>query len=69
MPLGLSNAPRTFRRIMQKILGHLSMVKLYLDDILIFSKHHKSMNMRYKLFSKSSEPIILKLTKKRVNSE
>lgn len=37
MPLELCNAPRLFQRIMQKNLGHLPMVKLYLDDILIFS--------------------------------
>ncbi|KAG0440307.1 Retrovirus-related Pol polyprotein from transposon 17.6 [Dictyocoela muelleri] len=44
MPFGLANAPRTFQRAMQNILGHLDFVKIYLDDVLIHSKeieeHH-----------------------------
>lgn len=38
MPFGLTNARRTFQRIMQNILGHLNFVKLYLDDVLIYSR-------------------------------
>ena len=37
MPMGLSNAPATFQRLMQRTLGHLSFVGIYLDDIIIFS--------------------------------
>ena len=37
MPMGLSNAPATFQRLMQRTLGHLKFVGIYLDDIIIFS--------------------------------
>ena len=37
MPFGSSNAPQTFQRLMTRILGDLSFVVIYLDDILIFS--------------------------------
>lgn len=38
MPLGLNNAPRTFQKIIQKLLGHLDMVMVCLEYILIYSK-------------------------------
>lgn len=38
MPFGLVNAPSTFRRAVQEILGHLSFVHVYVDDILVFSR-------------------------------
>ncbi|KAG0436163.1 Retrovirus-related Pol polyprotein from transposon 17.6 [Dictyocoela muelleri] len=38
MPFGLSNAPRTFQRVMDTIFSKLSFVKIYLDDIIIHSK-------------------------------
>ncbi|KAG0420231.1 Retrovirus-related Pol polyprotein from transposon opus [Dictyocoela roeselum] len=44
MPFGLSNAPRTFTKVMQKILGILNFVKIYMDDILI---HSSSENNHY----------------------
>jgi hypothetical protein len=37
LPFGLCNAPSTFQSIMQRLLGHLDFVVVYLDDILIFS--------------------------------
>jgi hypothetical protein len=37
MPFGIANAPSTFQRTMTSLLGHLSFVFVYLDDILIFS--------------------------------
>lgn len=37
MPLGLSNAPKTFQKIMQHLLGKFDFVKIYLDDVLVFS--------------------------------
>ena len=37
MPFGLSGAPGTFQRFMDKILRGLSYVTIYLDDILIHS--------------------------------
>ena len=40
MPLGLTNAPATFWRLMNLIFQHLlyKCVTVYLDDILVFSK-------------------------------
>ncbi|KAG0420357.1 Transposon Ty3-G Gag-Pol polyprotein [Dictyocoela roeselum] len=44
MPFGLSNAPRTFTKVMNKILAGYDFIKIYMDDILIHSEteelHH-----------------------------
>ena len=39
MPIGLTIAPSTFQKVMQNVLGDLTMkfVKVYLDDIIIHS--------------------------------
>lgn len=37
LPFGLTNAPRQFQRIMLKIFKDIPYVKVFLDDILIFS--------------------------------
>lgn len=37
MPLELVNAPSTFQRMMDGLLGSLSFARLYLDDVVIFS--------------------------------
>ena len=42
MPFGLCNAPATFSRYMQRILGDIPHVFVYLDDILIASKDYES---------------------------
>lgn len=38
MPFGLVNAPSTFQRVMARIMHGLPFVKVYLDDVFIFSK-------------------------------
>jgi hypothetical protein len=38
MPMGLTNAPLVFSRIMNQILGDLEFVVVYIDDLCIFSK-------------------------------
>lgn len=41
MPQGLTNAPSTFQRLMERCMGdlHLKEVLGFLDDLIIFSKH------------------------------
>ncbi|KAG0438123.1 Retrovirus-related Pol polyprotein from transposon 17.6 [Dictyocoela muelleri] len=39
MPFGLSNAPKTFQRAMNRLLGHLECVKIFIDDVLIHSEN------------------------------
>jgi hypothetical protein len=38
MPMGLSNSPSVFQRLVSRILGHLSFVEVFIDDILIHSR-------------------------------
>ena len=39
MPLGLTNAPATFQRLMDSVFGDLldDFLTIYLDDLLVFS--------------------------------
>ena len=37
MPFGLCNAPATFQRLVNKVLGDVSNCKAYLDDIVVYS--------------------------------
>ena len=42
MPFGLSGAPSSFQRLMDKTLHGLSFVTIYLDDILVYSKDEET---------------------------
>jgi hypothetical protein len=37
LPMGIKNAPDIFQSIMNRLLGHLGFVKVYLDDVIITS--------------------------------
>ncbi|EER03931.1 Retrotransposable element Tf2 155 kDa protein type, putative [Perkinsus marinus ATCC 50983] len=37
MPFGLCNAPASFQRLMDLVLGKFDFVRVYLDDVLVFS--------------------------------
>jgi len=41
MPFGACNAPQTFQRLMERVLGDLPFVFIYLDDVLIFSENEE----------------------------
>ena len=43
MPFGLKNAPATFQRMMEELLGdlHWNGVLVYLDDVLVHGKTYK----------------------------
>lgn len=38
MSFGLMNAPSTFQRMMNSLMNHLNFVRVYLDNLMIFSK-------------------------------
>ncbi|KAG0439233.1 hypothetical protein DMUE_2575 [Dictyocoela muelleri] len=56
MPFGLKNAPFAFQKVISSILGDLEFTKIFLDDILIFSKnendHYKNLKI---IFERSNE--------------
>ncbi len=51
MPFGLCNAPGTFQRLMERILGdqHFQSLLLYLDDVVVFSSSFEQHLSRLKL--------------------
>ena len=42
MPFGLTGAPSSFQRLMNKVLRGLSCVTIYLDDILVHSSDYET---------------------------
>ncbi|POM79244.1 Gag-pol fusion protein [Phytophthora palmivora] len=38
LPMGISTAPEEFHAVMQQLLGDLSYVRVYLDDVLVLSR-------------------------------
>lgn len=51
MPFGLSNAPATFQRLMDRVLGHLkwTMALVYLDDVIVYAATFEEHQRRLKL--------------------
>lgn len=41
MPFGLRNCPSTWNRFISSVLGHLSFIFVYFDDILVFSENEQ----------------------------
>ena len=39
LAMGLSNSAQTFQRVVEHVLNDLEGVFVYLDDIMVFSKH------------------------------
>lgn len=48
LPFGLKNAPMTFQMAMNRLFLHLPFVKIYLDDIIIFSENLESHRLHLK---------------------
>lgn len=42
MPFGMCNAPATFQRLINKVLGHVPYCRAYLDDIVIYTDDWES---------------------------
>ncbi len=65
LAFGLTNAPATFQREMNRILGHLDFVLVYLDDILVLSKDEKqhAQYLRQVLKLLESEKLYAKMSK------
>ena len=63
MPFGLTNAPATFQRLMENCLGdlHLIWCKIYLDDIIVYSKTPEEHLQRFEAVFKKINKAGLKL--------
>ena len=65
MPMGVANAPAMFQQMMNRIFGHMIFLKVYMDDVLIYSetkeKHFQHLKQFFKVCSK--EDIRLKRSK------
>ncbi|KAF9754383.1 Retrovirus-related Pol polyprotein from transposon 17.6 [Nosema granulosis] len=61
MPFGLTSAPREFQRCMSDLLSHLNYVRIFLNDVLIFSKtmdeHAKHLETVFRILTKAGASI------------
>ena len=64
MPFGLCNAPRTFQQIMNEIFFNINYVRVFLDDILVFSTskdlHLQHLEETFRIFRKTNATINIK---------
>lgn len=67
MPFGLCNAPATFERVMEQILGELlyKVCLVYLDDIIIFGKSFEEMLLNCRMIFRRLKEINLKVNPKK----
>lgn len=61
MPFELKNAPATFRRLMQKVLGDVPNCSVYIDDVVVCSDYWPSdVNSLRTVFQRLSRVVDLK---------
>ena len=62
LPFGLTNAPRSFQKTMTDMFKNMAFVKMFLDNILIFSKNTKEhinhLNIVLETLSRKGAPLI-----------
>ena len=64
MPMGLTNAPATYQRLMEECLGdlHLRICRIYLDDIIIFAKSFDEHQQRLEMVLQRLQECGIKLS-------
>ncbi|KAK3570711.1 hypothetical protein QTP86_025255 [Hemibagrus guttatus] len=71
MPQGITGAPATFQRLMERAIGDMNMIQVlvYLDDLIVFGKHWRSMkNVSSKCWLYQSGEIKFNLNIKGIDS-
>ena len=65
MPFGLKTAPATFQRMMDRLVGDMNNVLIYLDDILIYAKSINELLENMSMVFKKLASVNLKLRAKK----